>query len=403
MLFTLLLFMLLGEPQATSGDAATSPQEAAQLERDGRYEEALAAFRQLAALNPNDHAARLAIARLHERMGHPDRAEAVFRSVALEDPANVQALLGVGRTLLAQLRPEDAVVVLQRAETIAPRDPDVLETLARAHRDAGRSTLALAYDERAWTLAPTVQHRAALERARLSHQHRAQLRWFGEEFGGSVPRSSSTDLALDYRLSDRLRVTGRGQHQKKFDVDDARGGAGVEWRWTPYTAVGGHALVGPGNDVMPVGDYRGEIGYNYRSATWLGAVRYFDFEGAEVTAVSPALNLAVSERVSLGLRYAFTVTDVAGVATNAKGHSAHVRGSYVVFPRITLSLGYARGVEDFDNFSRDRIGDFKAHTGSAGVQVDLPSLTAIVGTYEYQSRANDTEMQRLTVSLAQRF
>jgi tetratricopeptide (TPR) repeat protein len=77
-----------------AGEAEPSPQppevpergSAIALAQGRQYEQALDAFRRLAAANPDDHDARLWIARLHGWMGHPDQAEAVYRSVLLEDP-----------------------------------------------------------------------------------------------------------------------------------------------------------------------------------------------------------------------------------------------------------------------------------------------------------------------------
>src|SRR3990167_11112574 len=97
MLFPLLLAVVLLVPAAGSAFAQVGPTsaEAIQLANDGRSAEALASFQRLAAANPNDHEARLWIARLHDRLGHPDEAESVYRSALLEDPANLDAALGV--------------------------------------------------------------------------------------------------------------------------------------------------------------------------------------------------------------------------------------------------------------------------------------------------------------------
>jgi hypothetical protein len=82
-----------------------------------------------------------------------------------------------------------------------------------------------------------------------------------------------------------------------------------------------------------------------------------------------------------------------------------VRAAVRVFPRLSLQAGYASGVDDFDRFSIDRIGDFRANTYSGGVRVYLPTMTAIVGQYEYQtrSRGGKRDMRRATVSLVQTF
>jgi Tfp pilus assembly protein PilF len=400
MLFTLLLLAALaGAAPASAAPATSTFAEAAELETAGRYDEALAAFQQVVAGNPNDHQARLAIARLHMRMGHPDRAESVYQGVRLEDTTNLEAVLGVANARMAQWRSEDALEALERAEELAPEDPRVLEALGRTHQQAGRSTLAVAYMERAVSLSPAPAYRMSLERARAAHQNRLEISSFAEEFSGTTPSTASGDVAVNLHLSDAFRVSGRGQIQRKFDVDDARGGAGVEWRWTPETTIVAQALLGPGNRVHVLGG----INYTTGPLSMMGSVRYFNFEGAQVTTVSPALTFWPTDRLSLGVAYAVSVTDTTMLLTKSIGNAAHVNGSYQVFPRVWLNLGYARGVEDFEDFTIDRIGAFQANTGSAGIRVDLPWLTSLAGTYERQQRADDTTMNRVTVGFSQRF
>ncbi len=404
MLFTLLLVATLSEaPQAPAVSAPPTVSQAAELEAAGRYDEALAAFQRLAAANPNDHRVRLAIARLHMTMGHPDRAEAVYGSVMNEDGSNLDAILGVADARMAQWRYEDALEVLERAERLMPENPAILARLGRTHQEVGRSRLAVAYLQRAASISSSPEHRFSLERARLAHEHRLELNSFGEQFNGDTPTSRSADVLLNIRLNDVMRVTGRGQIERKFSIDDARGGAGIEWRATPYTTVIAHGLVGPGNRVLPTGDLLGEVDYTYGPTSWMGSVRYFQFDGARVTSLSPGLTLWPTARLSVGVRYALSVTDVPTFTSTVTGHSMHVRGSYQVRPRVWVNLGYAAGVDDFNNFTIDRIGDFRANTGSAGVRVDLPSLTSLIGNYEHQWRQDDITMQRFSFSLAQRF
>jgi YaiO family outer membrane protein len=404
MLFTLLLVAALADaPPASAAPATSTFAEAAELETAGRYDEALTAFQEVVAANPNDRQARLAIARLHMRMGHPDRAEAVYQGVRLDDTTNLEAVLGVADARIAQWRSEDALEALERAEELAPENPRVLEALGRTHQEAGRSTLAVAYMQRAVSLSSAPAYRMSLERARAAHQNRLEVRSFAEEFSGSTPKSGNGDVSLNIRLTDTVRVSGRGQMQRKFDVDDARGGAGVEWRWTPATTIVAQALVGPGNRVLPKGDVLAGVNYTTGPMSAMGSVRFFNFEGARVTTLSPALTFWPTERLSVGLRYALSVTDTPMFLTTSMGHSAQMNGSYQVFPRVWLDLGYARGVEDFDYLSIDRIGAFQANTGSAGVRVDLPWLTSLVGTYERQQRQDDSTMQRIKFGIVQRF
>jgi len=74
-----------------------------------------------------------------------------------------------------------------------------------------------------------------------------------------------------------------------------------------------------------------------------------------------------------------------------------------VYPRVSIQAAYAAGVEDFDNFSIDRIGDFRANAVSGKFRVDLPTLTALVSRYEYQWQRLDRQIGRVTVSFLQSF
>src|SRR5205085_3851929 len=153
--------------------------------------EALAAFQRLAAANPNDREARVWIARIHERMGEPEVAEAVYRSVLLEDPSNIDAMIGVGTTLLARHATDEALDVLVRAESLAPGNETVLESLGRAHTEAGDRVRALRYLERVVAMWPTEQHRLSLEEAQLTYFHRIEVRGFSEDFNSTTPNATN--------------------------------------------------------------------------------------------------------------------------------------------------------------------------------------------------------------------
>ncbi len=404
MLLSLFLLMLAqaATPQIAPIAVAADLPAAIQLAEQGQNAEALAALQKIAAANPNDHMARLWIAHVYERMGHPALAEPVYRSIVLEDPRNVEALVGVGVSLLAQDQVSASIDVLERAEQLAPQDAAVLTALGDAYQRAGRTERSIGYFERATAIAPTPEHRFALEQARREHGHRVESQTYDEQFSGNTPDTRGTDLSVNVRLSETLRVAGRGQVQTKFGRRENRAGGGAQWRWSPTTTFTGQALVGNGNRVLPQGDYLGQIDYAYHRAVWTATVRYFDFFGANVTMVSPAVTLTPSISWTLGLRYAMTGTDTVTVS-GVRGHSLQLRGAHEIRPRIWLHGGYTRGVENFDNFSVDRIGEFRAHTGTAAVEFVLPTLTSVVGGYDYQHRANGVTMGRINISLVQSF
>ena len=404
MLSVLLLLSLLGAPQSPAPTAAPSTADAAALARAGSHEAALDAFRRIAAANPRDHEARLWIARLHGWMGHPEQAEPVFRSVMLEDPSNVEATIGAGLTLLSLGRTDDGVVLLERALKLEPQNPDVLAALGRAHVSAGRTTLGLLYSERAVSVAPAAATRDALERARFAHGHRVEITSFGESYNTPVANTGSADVRVNLRLREGLRLVGRGQHQQKFEFSEQRGGAGLEWRWRPATALSGHILVGPrGNVVLPRLDLNAEVAHLEGRSQLTAGYRFIDFPSAQVSALSPGVTFWATDRLALGARYSLLLTDRPTLTQMEDSHAVALRGDYRAAPRVSVNAGYTRGTENLDTLSPDRVGDFRANTVSGGVQIDLRSLTSVVGGYEHQWRPDAVQMRRFTVSLQQRF
>jgi YaiO family outer membrane protein len=409
MVFSLLLTTMLAlDPSPQEGFATF--QQAVEAANDGRDAEALVAFQHLVNLNPDDLDGRLWIARLHMRMGNQDLAEPVYRGVLLEDPGDLEAMLGVANALLARGEFEQAEEILDVAEETEPENDDVVYAVGRSHLYAGRTPQAIEYFERAYAISPTDQHRMSLEGARLSYLHRVEIRGSGEQFDAALSSSSSFrrtsfgDVTVNIRLNDRWRVFGRGQAQRKFGVSEQRAGGGAEWRWKSTTILRGHALVMPDNTVMPEGDFMGELQYTYMDATWTGSVRHFDFTGAKTTTISPAVQwIPAGTRYAFGLRYALSWSESNTFAGASAGQSLHLQGAYRLRPRVWLQTGYAAGVEDFENFSIDRIGDFRANTLSAGVRIDFPTLTGLVANYERQWRSVNADMSRFSLSLQQRF
>jgi YaiO family outer membrane protein len=395
--------LLLAVPPIASGQTPTHV-DAAALVRDGQYEDALAAFRRIAANDPRDHEARLSIGRLHGLMSHPELAEPVYRSVLLEDPAGFEAMLGLGRTLVALGRLDEGIALLERAETAQPQNAELLEMLGRAYRATGRTTRALLYAERATGLAATDSTRQGLEQARLAHGHRVEITSFGERYNTTAADTGNVDLRVNVRVNEAVRITGRGQHQEKFGFSEQRGGGGVDWLWRPRTRLSAHALVGPrGNDVLPRVDIAGEVAHTEGPAEWIAGYRFVDFPSAQVSVISPGVTWWPTARTSVGARYFLSLTELPASSSRQEGHALAVRGTHRLTPRVWGLATYTRGAADFDTLSPDQTGDFRAHAVSGGLRFDLASLTSLLGTYEHQWRPGSVRMHRASLSLVQRF
>jgi YaiO family outer membrane protein len=412
----LLLMALAGAPQAggpvfrnastafpPSGQMPTHV-DAAALAREGQYDAALAAFRRIAAVDPRDHEARVWIGRLHVLMGDTELAEPVYRSVLLEDPSNFDAMLGLGTTLVALGRTEEGLDLLERAETLQPQHPELLDALGRAYRVSGLTTRALLYAERAVDILETDASRRALEQTRMIHDHRVELASFGERYNTTAPDTRNVDLRVNVRVREQFRIVGRAQHQRKFGFAEQRGGGGLEWHWRPQTRVFAQVLAGPrSNDVLARVDVAGEVTHTEGSADWSAGYRFFEFPSARVSVISPGVVWWPRERTSLAAHYYFSLTDFPTIDSREEGHSLSLQASHRIASRLWTLAGYTAGTNDFDTLSPDQTGDFRANAISGGLRLDLPSLTSLIGTYDHQWRQNDIRMHRLSISLQQRF
>ena len=403
MLLSLFLLLLAQDVAPAPNAAAPSDLSAAiELAKSGRNAEALVAMQKIAAANPEDHVTRLWIANVYMQMGQPEIAEPIYRSITLEDPRNRDAWIGLGTALLHENRIVESLAVLTRAEEIEPESPNVVGALASAYQLAGDDRRAIEYRQRLVTMSPTRSNVMLLEDARRAYGHRIEAQAYDDDFSSPTPSTRVSDLAINYRLSDVVRVIGRAELQTMSGQREDLEGGGVAWRWTPWGTFTGQVLIGDGNHVLPQRDYLGRVDYGYRRATWTGQWRYFDFFGATVLMLSPGVTVSPTPRWTIGLRYALTSTDYATV-TGVRNNTLDVRIARELTPRIWARGAFVRGVDNFENFTIEEAGEFHAKTAGAALQILLPSLTSIVGSYDYQWRKDDLRMGRARIALVQAF
>ncbi|HKK35039.1 MAG TPA: tetratricopeptide repeat protein [Paracoccaceae bacterium] len=119
--------LAMSEARAGETEAAVARLEAA-VEREGASEAG--------------DAARLLLARLVSGPDAPERRVALIEAVLSRDSANVEALAMRAELAIRDDRPDDAIQDLRAALEGSPRDPALLELLARAHERNGDDALA---------------------------------------------------------------------------------------------------------------------------------------------------------------------------------------------------------------------------------------------------------------------
>jgi YaiO family outer membrane protein len=405
----LLGVVLLGAPQAQP-PAPDQRAEAERLARSGAHAEALKRFQALAAVNPDDIDARLWIARLHTQMGHPERAADVYQSIVAAQPQNVDALLGLGEALTLASRFREGGDALSRAEALAPDRPAILTAQGRLHRSAGRSTLALAYFERALALEPSnAEAQMALDALRAERAHRLDASYYFERFDvdpdpdADVPDTHAGTVEINLRAGDKVRVFGGFQHLRKFDRDEDRGGGGIEWFVRRDIRLRAGGLFGGGTEVLPDADTSVDLEFLRSRVAWLLGFRHLDFDSSSTFLWSPGLTLSLSDRLAVTFRYYHSESDFNDFRAITGNDGFSLKATGRVGRRVWLNGGYARGFEGLALITAERSTQFSADNLSGGIRFDATPFTSIGGAFEHQWREFDMRVATATINLIQRF
>jgi len=392
---------------SAQNQAADRRAEAERLANSGAYAEALKAFQAIAAANPDDIDARMWIARMHEKLGQPEHAAEVYRSVLATQPQNVDALLGAGAALVSLGHLGEAADMLSRAEAIAKDRPAVLVAQGHLHEAANRTTLALAYYQRAIVLDPSnadARKAAAALRARRAHRVEADYDFQKFDFDGSAPHDTVHlgTFDLNGRVADQLRVFARVQTQHGFDSDEQRAGGGIEWAPTRNSEIRVGALAGFDTTILPDTDGFLSASVTSGRARWSFDVQGADFDDANLWIFGPGVAILLPHSGELSFRYyhgrATAETSSEVIATDSV--AVALQGYFT--KRARASIGYTHGIDRLDWLTIDRIG-FEADTASFRLGFDFTPFVTLETGYDFQSRPENVRVHRARVGLIFRF
>lgn len=389
---TLLMFPQAGDQRA----------EAERLANSGGYGAALKQFQALAAANPDDIEARIWIARLHALMGKPEHAVAVYRSILSVQPQHIDALVGLGNALVTLGRLDEAADALNRAEALAADRPAVLTAQGRLHQAGNHATLALAYFLRALALEPTnAPARAAADALRAARAHRVDLDYTFQHLNTDVEEAHVGTFEINARVSDALRIFGRGQAERAFGLDEQRGGGGIEWSITRHAWLHAGAMFGGDAAYLPETEAFVEASIARGRARWSFQVRQADFEGADLWLGGPGLALAVLPRVELTVRYYRGRVEAEGFDSSTTDTVA-IGLAGAASERVRLGVTYTHGIDRLDWLTIDRI-TFESDTLSLKTSYDFTPFATFRAGYDFQSRPGGLQAHRARAGFTFRF
>lgn len=198
------------QPLSPSAPASPSTtlliEQAKQLETAERYQEAIAAYRQILVAEPENDDVRASLARLLSWQGSSTEAIELYRAILLRHPDDLDIQTALARVLSWQRSTEEAKALYQAVLSKDPRHVEALEGLGNLFYWEGRLDEALSYYEQAHALSnsPTLAERIASITSRQSTGDGVQaslLGAAGSESSGSDVIKRSPQAPLGSRIS----------------------------------------------------------------------------------------------------------------------------------------------------------------------------------------------------------
>lgn len=119
--------------------------QAEALRKQKRLAEAYEVLRPALAATPKDPVLLGVLARMYDDAGQPQQARAIYRDMLTRNPDDVNTLVGAAGMASLQGDYRSADQLLTRAESLAPKNPDVLAGRGRLLRAQGKPGQAVAY------------------------------------------------------------------------------------------------------------------------------------------------------------------------------------------------------------------------------------------------------------------
>ena len=369
--------------------AQDEEQSARNLVAHQQFAEARAVYERLLKLDPQNIEYQISIARLSAWMKEYAASIETYDLVLKREPQNTEALVGKAYVEMWQHNYSEAGELLAQAEKRSPEDPDVQVALARMSHYQGQERAAEQHISRALALDPGNAEAKQL-RGEVEVPRPVEVRVGFAQDRFSFTNAGNMGFVSAGFLGETNQITLQYEEWSLFDERTRR----AELNYTKKLRHGwwlrAGAAEGPGAVVIPRQEYTGGVSHALPRRFALDMdYRLLRFRAADVHLLSPALTYYFSKPAWVTVTFYNAWTEWRTGSSSGLVTHAWV-GQYYrhVAKAVELHGGYARGSENFQELSIDRLGLFRANTYLAGTELRLTRAYSVDLFCSYQSRDN---------------
>ncbi len=364
--------------------AQDEEQAARELVRQQKYAQARELYERLLKLDPDNLDYQNQIGRLSAWMKDYARATEVFDGVLKRDPHNTEAMVGQAYVEMWQHHYPVAEELLAQAKKISPDHVDLEMALARLCHYQNRERAAKDHVLRALQLDPNNSEAQEL-RSEIDPPRPVEVRLGFEQDRFSFTGPGNMGFVSAGYNGEENHIALQYEEWSLFDERTRRAGLTLERKLGGWW-LRANAILGPGALVIPRQEYAGGVSHALPKHFTLDLdYRLMRFHTADVHMASPELAYYFTKPVWLTLGFDNSWTEWRTFAApQSVNHSWLGQYYQQISRKVVLHAGYARGNEDFETLTIDRLGAFLADTYLAGADVKVTHAYSaeLFGAYE---------------------
>ena len=394
-----LLCALLTQAFAFAAENDLSMAQQAAASND--YVLARSLYEKLAAKDPINAEYQIWIGRLSGYLGEFEPALEAYDAALVLTPKDVDAVVGKAYVLLWQHDYSQAETYLNRAQEMAPESADVNVAKARLYLYLHQPIRALSFVNRVLETDPVNSEALSVKDALLTPD---SIRLSFDVARDQLPYGSSgTSGSFEAGWVSALnQVSLRLEDWDRYGKTTYRAGLKVSHTFRYLWIVEGSTLIGSRGDVLARLDNGVSVKRKVRSR-WVvgGQYRDLSFDSTHVRLAGPQVEYYFQHPIWLDGSYSRAWSSFhssSGSALPAAADSFFL-GYHQRIRRVTVNGGYGSGLQLFTIPAADRLGQLRANTFVAGLDVPTSKTWTSHFTYTLERRSNGTLDQVLTAGM----